>query len=260
MGRAVRRRFTINDDGDLVDREGNVLGRVVGLTLDVPAGGKGGLFVPSSTSELAGDGGVGEGAGATLDHPPLADELSAIPKEQVLAFGAHPINSRTAPIRLLTAAVNAVWGAYQSHHHPRRDAPDDEDRKIIRDALAVATVADCIQAIEGCAKSEFHMGKNDKRKKYNQLSQILRGKRGRQTTRERIEFFMELAEKGGQQSGVTSASDARVRQARREVLDAYEFPNDEQVAKRGSEAEAWLREQGWKVEREENGRPRFIEP
>lgn len=37
----MRRRFTINDEGLLVDRDGVVLGKVTSLTIDMPSGGKG---------------------------------------------------------------------------------------------------------------------------------------------------------------------------------------------------------------------------
>lgn len=143
---------------------------------------------------------------------------------------------------------------------PRHQGLDSEGRKVIKEALKVATLTECKRAIDGCRSSAFHMGDNEKRKKYNQLSQILRGKRGRQTTRERIDFFLELAEKSGLQPGVPSGQNDKVRRAKRAVLDGAEFPGDEQVAQRGREAEAWLVEQGWKVVRQEGSLPRFEAP
>jgi DNA-binding transcriptional ArsR family regulator len=153
--------------------------------------------------------------------------------------------------------IAAVHAHYVRVMEPRSDVLGEDDRRIIRDALKVATVEECKRAISGCRSSSFHMGDNQKRKKYNTLSQILRGKRGRQTTRERIDFFLDLADKSGVQSGVTSADPARVSQAKRDVLDAWEFPNDEHVTRRGREAKDWLVANGVVVEYEENGRPTF---
>lgn len=241
----MKRRFTIDANGQLVDREGNVLGKVVGITIEGPSLGEGG----GSSSSLK-----DQNNPPTPQTQPTASEIDS--------FGSlHGRKMSTAADKwMLTSAINAVWGHYAAVMKPRSDAPDDEQRKIIRDALDVATVAECKRAIDGCAASDFHMGKNDRRKKYNRLSQILKGKRGGRTTREQIDMFLEIAENGGSQSGVTSADHARVVQAKRDVLDGFEFPNDEHVVGRANEAKAWLREQGWTIEYEENGRPHFGEP
>jgi hypothetical protein len=153
-----------------------------------------------------------------------------------------------------------VWRHYCAAMQPRHQGLDSESRKIIKEALKVATLTECKRAIDGCRSSAFHMGENENRRKYNALSQILRGKRGRQTTRERIDFFLELAEKSGLQSGVPSALNEKVRRAKRAIHDAAEFPGDEQVVERGRSAEAWLVEQGWRIERTEGELPRFVEP
>lgn len=143
---------------------------------------------------------------------------------------------------------------------PRHQGLDAESRKVIREALKVATVSECQRAIDGCRSSDFHMGKNDRGRRYNALSQILKGKRGGRTTRENIDFFLDLAQKAGLQSGVPSALNEKVRRAKRAVLDAAEFPGDEQVAERGRQAEAWLVEQGWRIEKVDGETPRFVEP
>lgn len=236
----MRRRFSIDEKGQLVDREGLVLGRVVGITIEA---------VPESVlwGDIGGSTELGEdgtdetgGSGGVLDLD---------------SFGGH---GNSQPDRdTLTRAVNAVWGHYVSMHKPRAAAPDGQQRAIIREALKVATVGECKAAINGCAASAFHMGANERRKKYNRISNILKGKRGGKTTREQIDMFIEIAEKSGSQSHFSSGGDAKVQRAKRDVLDAYEFPGDERAQQRGKEAKAWLEQNGWTVEYEDSGRPKF---
>lgn len=171
--------------------------------------------------------------------------------------------------REITRAVNAVWAHYCNVMHPRSNVADSEQRKLIRDALRIATksgsssgfevqVAELCRAIDGCAASPFHMGANDRDKKYNRISNILKGKRGGRTTREQIDMFLEIAEKAGSQSDVPAASAGRVQQARRYVLDGWEYPNDAVVVERAEEAKAWLVEQGWQIDYEpRTNRPLF---
>jgi hypothetical protein len=135
----MKRRFTIDGNGDLVDREGNVLGKVVGITIEGPAVGDiGGSSSLSSTDN---------------------DELQLrppSPQDRELIEGFGKLGGRKLPPTerwLLTAAVNAVWGHYAGVMKPRSDAPDDEQRKIIRLALDVATVAECKKAIGACRTS-----------------------------------------------------------------------------------------------------------
>lgn len=238
----MKRRFTVNEQGELEDRDGRILGPVTGLTIDVPKdvdiGGYRGVVRSEERTDAdpsTNEGGVGE----------------------------------TKP-----SDVELVWAHYVEVMKPRKRDLDPEGRKIIRDALKVATVAECCRAIDGCASSDHHMGRAiGTRRKYNSLSQILKAKRpggpyGRQgqTTRERIDFFIDLAEKAGLPSGVTSADPARLRSAKREVLDAWEYPGDESVVRRGEEAAAWLEQQGIQVledpsetNREGRPKPRFEE-
>lgn len=153
-----------------------------------------------------------------------------------------------------------VWKHYVRVMEPRHTGLDAQTRSVIRDALKVATVSECKQAIDGCRSSTFHMGDNPQRRRYNAVTQILKGKRGGRTTRENIDFFLDLAQKAGLQSGVPSAGNEKVRRAKRAVLDAAEFPGDEHVVGRGRQAEAWLVEQGWRIERQDGQPPRFVEP
>jgi hypothetical protein len=152
-----------------------------------------------------------------------------------------------------------VWRHYVQAMKPRRESLDDQERRLIRDALKVATLGEVKRAIDGCASSTWHMGQNDKRKAYNKLSQIIRGRRGKETTRERIDFFIELADKAGvSKSGVQSADPVKVKDNKRRVMAGWEFPNDAIVVRQAKDAENWLAERGVVVERDEmTGRPTF---
>jgi len=232
----MRRRFSINDAGELVDRDGYVLGRVTSLTLEMrpdvelPEGGLQGVK-PSAqqqrmeTSE-AGGGGVGEESKTTPEPDP----------------------------------VDAVWTTYVETMRPRKKDLDAGGRRVIRDALKVATVVECQRAILGCSKSDWHMGRDPRTngKSYRQLSQILKGKRGGRTTREQIDLFLEIADRSGLTTGrVPSADTAKVAAAKRDVLTAWEFPGDEHSVAQAAESERWLAEHGVSTERDDDGRPRF---
>jgi hypothetical protein len=245
----ARRRFTINEHGELEDREGVVLGKVVGITLDV--GRSSALTSPGSAAPAADaepSAAAGDIGGPSLFLGGLGED-----EGNGGAAGAGGNADRYDP-------VAEVWAHYCRVMEPRHQGLDAESRKIIRDALKVATVAECKRAIDGCRSSEFHMGKNDRARRYNSLSQILKGKRGGRTTREQVDFFIDLAQRAGLQPGVPSGRNERVRRAKRAVLDAAEFPGDERVAEHGRQAEAWLVEQGWRIEKDEGQMPRFFGP
>lgn len=150
-----------------------------------------------------------------------------------------------------------VWRTYHEVMKPRSGSPDvlpAQERSVIKEALKVATVEECSTAIRGCFASDFHMHRGryagKKGRRYNRLSDILRGKQGKRTTRESIDLFIEYTAKSGVQSSVTSVDAAKLRQAKQAIRDHAEFPGDENVADRGRRAEAWLIQQGWTVSRE----------
>lgn len=70
--------------------------------------------------------------------------------------------------------VEEVFEYYKAVMVMPRAMLDDKRRKLIVKALAAYSVADIRQAIRGCSKSPFHMGKNDRSTNYNQLNLILR--------------------------------------------------------------------------------------
>lgn len=228
----VKHRFSVNSKGELEDRNGNNLGRMTSITFELPAdffgvGTIGGIEEPSTTEGLPQEGGAGETNGPW---------------------------------------VEMVWAHYVAVMRPRNKDLDPEARKIIRDALRVATVDECKRAIDGCAASPYHMGQNARQRKYNRLSQILKARRAgqfgaAQTTRERIDFFIDMADKAGLHPGLTSADPARVRQAKRSVMDAWEYPGNDDAVANGEEERAWLEQNGIKVledpsERNREGTPK----
>lgn len=152
--------------------------------------------------------------------------------------------------------IETVWRHYVAVMKPRGgrlEVVPDQESRIIRDALKVATVEECKRAVDGCFGSDFHMkrGQYARRegRRYASLSHILRGKQGIRTTREQIDLFLDIVGKSGMQSRVSSEDAVRLRQARQAIRDAAEFPGDEHVVDRGRRAEAWLIEQGWTVDR-----------
>ncbi len=208
-------------------------------------------------------GGAAEGGRGTGGGPPSLEESKPETPQHV---GPNAQETLLGPTTLSAGAraredgAERVWAHYVDTMQPRHKALDTDTRKIISGALKVATADECCTAISGCAKSDFHMGRNDRNRKYNQITQILKGKRGSATVRERIDFFIDLAEKSGVQSGVPSASNARIQSAKQDVRDAHEMPGDEHVARRGKESEEYLTGQGWTITRDDTGWPSFNPP
>lgn len=151
--------------------------------------------------------------------------------------------------------VTRVWGCYVEEMGPRRKTIDPESRRVIRSALVVASAEECCAAIRGCKASDFHMGQNDRGRKYNRLTQILKGKQGIRTTREQVDLFLDVLER----VGGLSVDPAKVSRAKRAVLDAWEFPQDAEVRKRGDAGADWLARHSYRIDRDdETGQPRFV--
>lgn len=196
-----------------------------------------------------------------VEHPPspvgTTGAAVVVGEQQQTSLGLDA-GSTDSAAREKFDPVKDVWDHYCSVMQPRNRGLDPQARAIIRDALKVATLSECKRAIDGCKASDFHMGRNDRSKKYNRLSQILKGKRGGKTTREQIDMFLEIADKSGVASRVTSADPAKVNNAKRDVIDAFDFPGDEHIQARGSESRRWLEEVGFEIgQHPETGRPTF---
>lgn len=99
-----------------------------------------------------------------------------------------PINhQRTNDTSVEVQKVFSHW--QETLDHPRAKLDDKRKRKIAA-ALKTFSLEDLCLAIDGCAASDFHMGKNDSQTKYDDISLILRDA-------SHIEKFMDGAEDGG---------------------------------------------------------------
>lgn len=160
-------RYNVNDDGMLVDRDGNVLGRLTSLTIDT-----------AEKSEVA------------------ASSLGAMGEQFGLELGEGS-KDEGPPTPSAVDSVDDVWEHYVATMQPRNTTLNPQERRLIREALKVATTDELKLAITGCRQSAFHMGQNDRNRKYNRLSQIIKGRVGKETTRERIDYFIDIAVKAG---------------------------------------------------------------
>jgi hypothetical protein len=201
-------------------------------SLTAASGGKGG----GSSSSLLGEG-SGEGASAPFDSPPLPASRDGSQQTR--------------------EAVDEVWGCYVLSMKPSSTIAGEEERKIIRAALKVASVKECKEAIEGCHASAYHMGDNPRRKKYNTISHILRGKRGKRTTREQIDMLRDIREKAIESGTavVTSVDPALVAQRKDDVRRGFRLKGDPEAQQRAKAAEAWLKEHGIPTQRRADGYP-----
>lgn len=234
----MRRRFTVDERGLMVDRDGSVLGRVVGITIelatDADLGGRG-VVVPSLANDdgRGGVGGPGEGEEIPMDLDAYTGRGSA---------------------KVARVAIDAVLTHYAEVMKPRNTVFGAQERKVVREALKVATVGECKRAISACAESDYHMKRGEYARrngaKYNKLSQILRGRQGKETTRERIDFFLERGESAGGSAGVPTADHAKIRAAMQQVRDGWQFPGDVLVVRQGEEAASWLATHGYTIIRD----------
>lgn len=163
--------------------------------------------------------------------------------------GGNPPSGRTAISEVLafydqTFGVRTKWG--------------EDDRREVRAALELKSVAELKKAILGNKLSGYHQGENDRRKKYNTLSHIIRGKQGKKTRREVIDYFIGIFEdhKGAGGSVVDRDADpAIIRTRKEEIRRAHRLPGDEESQERARRAEVWLEERGIKTNRRPDGYP-----
>jgi hypothetical protein len=95
------------------------------------------------------------------------------------------------------AAVLEVWEYWISVMRggsKRKPILDATRRQIIAAAIHDYEVDGCKEAIDGCALSEFHMGRNKMNKKYDSVELIFRDA-------EHVEKFLEILDKSKEDSG-----------------------------------------------------------
>lgn len=186
-------RFTSKDGAaTFVDRDGNE------------------LVITSITFESVGT----IGGGVDVLHRPAPEEdenhpVSPTPPPEPSLFDA---GGSEAP-----DPIEDVWAHYVATMEPRDTALHQAERAVIRDALKVATPVELKRAITACRGSDFHMGRNERGRKYNRLSNIIKGKRGGRTTREQIDFFLDMLASDHLPSGLTSEGAAKVARLKDEV-------------------------------------------
>lgn len=136
---------------------------------------------------------------------------------------------------------------------------DDSRRRVIEKALRIATVEECLRAISGCSRSDFHMarGRYKGQRRQDHLSLILRN-------REKIEQFMEgVAQTAGRlgADGFTSSAQAdKISEHKRNVLRAFDLAGSAEAQRSGDESERWLDQHGIRVVRVDGERPTFSGP
>ena len=75
------------------------------------------------------------------------------------------------------ALISEVYAYWLSQMRPGRTrVPQVDDRRRLKVARASADygAAECMRAIDGCKRSDFHMGRNKQNKKYADLELIFR--------------------------------------------------------------------------------------
>lgn len=155
--------------------------------------------------------------------------------------------------------ADEVWEHYVEVMQPRRTDLMPQERSLINGALKVATKDELKFAITGCSCSPHHMGKNDRRKKYNALSQIIKGKQGGKTQREQIDMMIGYAESAGKtRTTVAGSGDTlttrqlidhappllapKVKQRVQDILTARRHPDRDGAIDWGAKAERMMLE------------------
>lgn len=196
--------------------------------------------------------------GSSNDGTSTTDEgqTALLPKESIGGVQGGP--ERTA-----TADIDRVAEHYLQVMPVRSQKLGDDDRAVIRAALKVASVGECIRCIDTCEKSDYHMkrGKHAHRdgRKYNSIAQIFKPRRNRaETVRSRIDFWLDRADEMALGiAEVPSADRAIVMQKVADVRAAHRNPGQQETLERGEQAQAWLEQHGIRVVRDADGFPRF---
>lgn len=207
-------RLKVDERGQLVDREGAVLGKLVSLTVDLDLGVRGEISDLERTSE-----------------PSVNAQESLLPQG-----GAG--DERKDDVKI-------VWEHYQNAIPTGKQYTlEAKRRSIIRNALKVRPMSTVLRAIDGLAASPHHNGQNDRRKKYLGINYALQGI-GAQSNDERIDDMASKAAAtvDGVLANIPSAGRAMVRDRQRQVEDMLLHPGDENRRARGVGSEKYLAEQ-----------------
>jgi hypothetical protein len=82
------------------------------------------------------------------------------------------VSSRTSQASLNVSEVFEHWKSVMQHSRAKLDSK--RKQKILAALKLGYSIEQLKQAIDGCTKSSFHMGKNEQHKRYNDIALILR--------------------------------------------------------------------------------------
>lgn len=170
-------------------------------------------------------------------------------------------NGKAKPAKAKSKEVEEIWSHYlEVMEKPARPLPAEE-RRVILDALKVGTAAELRMCVSECHASDYHMkrGHYEDRdgQRYNKLTQIIKGRRGKETTRERLDFWLERAESAGSAVVTVPSADPAVIARRKLDVQRGHRLGDERAVQKAREAEAWLQEHGIETTKDESGWPTF---
>lgn len=153
----------------------------------------------------------------------------------------------------LKAKVDDVWAFWQQRRPSTRSLSAGADKQLRRAFKAGYSVEEVKAMIVALLASDWHRAR-----KMLYLSTVFATKPGGPTFEDQLDAWLEKAGISPGGKGLPSGGNARVSRAKRSVLDAWEFPGDEDVVKRGEDAATWLAQHGWNIDRGDNdGRPTF---
>lgn len=199
-------------------------------------------------------GGLGEAVKpsgqTTLVEPEAEDKGQGVSKG---GQGNSPDGSAGAP----ATDVDQIIARYREVFKPRWAVAPEEERREVRAALQVASLKECLEAIDGCKASAYHQGENKNRKKFNTLTHIFKGKKGGRTRREQIDMFIDTLRKAQATTGTvkTSADPAIIDSKKEEVRRGFRLKHDPEAVTRGEKAEEFLEEHGIATTRRTDGYP-----
>jgi hypothetical protein len=128
----------------------------------------------------------GEVSPSEAPSKPLGSQEQEQEQEQEQAQEQTHVERRVAsPDRDVVAEVFAYWQKVMQAPGAKLD---DKRRKAIKAALKLYDPRQVCEAILGCSRSVWHMGQNDRNRKFNALDLILRDA-------EHIDMFAEMASK-----------------------------------------------------------------
>lgn len=178
-------RYSVNEAGELVDRDGNSLGRITSITLEEAGGTTGGVEVEHPVNSRT------DGSGRKKKNP-------------------------------LTPEIEEVWAHYVQVFNAGRQTLNEQRLRVIRQALKVRTVGECKRAIDGLRVSEHHNGgPNGTGTKYLDIRYALKGNsQAGESPEARIDTMIDTADRNAPPmiDGATLPPDHhKVQRALREV-------------------------------------------